>query len=526
MAVIRHQLDVMEVLLKADPNAIAAESQLNIFGYNPLHIALGWPEGLTLLLKFADDSTLYKTYPTDTGSSKTRDSILDYAISNGCDKSVRLFAKEGISFHFEWSRLVGTRALTPAVSDAIAELTAARLRGLYQFTDSLSPDAYKSLDIRGFDSFDSKAKAFIEHCLDNDIKLPRIYYAYDGDGIDEKELFCPPYGSVYHQDWLEPDTAQSYFDNGLREVDSEFRELTPLMMLKMPPFPEDHLYFAPKFYDMVHFFVRNGAQLERPIPERYICDPGRNELENEYSPTERKFKVVHRIASLSWANVSALPEEDIELVAKCGSSPFWVELLGRTDCDSCVCACSIKGCRAITLACKSIARRSQWASDSWVRWQDIFDIRHWERTVHFLTTIGALFEPLAKAEVEKDVIRFLTFAALDMTHTCCVHEEQHSFEVTDKHPEQKQHLIRLMEATEIEEIRDEEKLLIEQLDELVDKFMKDLHTSGRSLSEFLREDWQRTMFTILSDEKEPSNDDFRRLSDVGVCAVSGREDDC
>jgi hypothetical protein len=130
-----------------------------------------------------------------------------------------------------------------------------------------------------------------------------------------------------------------------------------------------------------------------------------------------------------------------------------------------------------------------------------------------LSKLPYFLDGLKAEHLVEDVIRFLTFSALGPTHTCCRH-----FQRTILHADQcaSHTMIKLMDPTDVEEIRDEEAELIKTLDYLVDEFMTDFRELGFPLSQVLLERWQLKMLVELSFKDELSKPEREQLEGIGV----------
>src|SRR5438034_635649 len=96
----RDRLAVKKIL---DQNPEFLEIERNVFGQSAIHLAIGWPDGLELLLRAADESLLHR----DINNMGHNDSTpLDYAIAFGCTDSIRLLADADVAFNFEWNLFV------------------------------------------------------------------------------------------------------------------------------------------------------------------------------------------------------------------------------------------------------------------------------------------------------------------------------------------------------------------------------------------------------------------------------------
>lgn len=125
--------------------------------------------------------------------------------------------------------------------------------------------------------------------------------------------------------------------------------------------------------------------------------------------------------------------------------------------DGCSCACSSSGCLPLTTHLKAVA---VCGSDSWV----------------------SLWEGLC-GEKAREVLRFLTFEALEITHTCCKHSQRNFLRVL---PSGTMELLTLRRFQgSVEDIHDEEKELHGRLKQLLLEFNDRLAESGEGLRGFV-----------------------------------------
>jgi hypothetical protein len=155
-----------------------------------------------------------------------------------------------------------------------------------------------------------------------------------------------------------------------------------------------------------------------------------------------------------------------------------------------------------------------WLSVDW-KLVPIFDPQNWHCGLKKLSKLVVLLKGLEGEQVAKDVIRFLTFSALDLTHTCC-HQTGY-FDPAQKYGPS--WMVRCKDTSEIDEIRDEEKYLIEGLECLVERFLQDFEEQAVSLSEFLMEHWQKVMLEELLKKDEVSDSEKERVEGLGVRIV-------
>ena len=162
--------------------------------------------------------------------------------------------------------------------------------------------------------------------------------------------------------------------------------------------------------------------------------------------------------------------------------------------DCCICACSRKGCSPVIAMLKSVeptlsSRKVNRHPAPFIR----TSITQWLENELITERTGNL--PM----FAEDVIRFETFDALGLKHTCC----KSTFKPR-------------CEPEERLEIREEEFDLIRQLDDLVDHFLRDYEEREETLSAFLTGHWRTRMAAVLTESQPADNEELRRLRDIGV----------
>jgi hypothetical protein len=523
-AVLRRDKFAVQMILNQRPQLLKNEK--NIFGYTPIHLAIGWRNGLELLLKAADHCLLHQGTAIMYGwDCRTASTPLDFAIAFGCAESIRLLADAETAFDIRWYLFVRTDVWEPDVSNVVLDIIIERLRQLLEFgRQELPADIFASLEITGFDSFDSKARELLNALHAESISLPpkfkckcRLNVPIDGRGWKD---FWLPHGGFYHQPGICPNTAMALFQAGFTHVDTEAMQVTPLANLRAPfdissaPPSLWQLYFP-----MVEFLVERGARLDRRISSWSITPPP------PLHSTINSYQVIHRIASIAWMGAIGFGASNAIAIAQLGASQMWHQILQSNASDPCICACASGGCRPISLAVKLAGKADIWRFRQYARsyeykmnWTTIFNPHKWDTAVELLFTLTLLLDDLAGEQLAEDVIRFLTFSALGLTHTCCSHVAFPSIDYYDCR-------IRLMDPNDVEEIREEEDEMIRTLDCLVDGFMADFRETGLPLSDFLLGRWQETMLAELTKKDEIPKGVMEQLDELGVVLYSDSSSD-
>ncbi|KAJ5382404.1 hypothetical protein N7517_000315 [Penicillium concentricum] len=150
--------------------------------------------------------------------------------------------------------------------------------------------------------------------------------------------------------------------------------------------------------------------------------------------------------------------------------------------DGCVCACSPGGCTAMSVLLRHIF-------DFFYGYKN-GDISFWfQEFIQFL-----LWWTRRNAETGWEIVRFLTFDALGLEHSCCI--ENYEFPILRYTP--CGFKLKSREEEEAEEIRDEENLRIMDFEKLLDELKIKFDDLGQPVMEFLEEYWYPRMIEYLS----------------------------
>lgn len=174
-------------------------------------------------------------------------------------------------------------------------------------------------------------------------------------------------------------------------------------------------------------------------------------------------------------------------------------VLSGTIRDECLCHCSLRGCSPLS----KFLRGFQWRID---------DIRVDRSSCKNLETIERISDSLqtfiSKEElscswIPEAVLRFLTFSALGLRHTCCVLENIDCSGYLD--PE------------EIHEIHEEDSATLQLLESLLTEFQADCGGIV-ALGPLLRDRWLPKMTEVLDeiDSQRLTEEELRRAEDYGV----------
>ncbi|KAJ5100673.1 hypothetical protein N7456_006725 [Penicillium angulare] len=161
-------------------------------------------------------------------------------------------------------------------------------------------------------------------------------------------------------------------------------------------------------------------------------------------------------------------------------SRFWQflgnHLFSLSHRDSCSCACSAGGCTPLSV---SIRLRMDW----WDPDEQFFHLSC--KMKHFLEFLIDWNQ--SRPQVSREIIRSLTFDGLGLRHSCCT-------EIKGGEP-----FWCTRDESELHDIMDEQKGLIEQLDQLVSEFEAQFDALQLPLMEFLRDIWYHGMMKFHSE---------------------------
>jgi hypothetical protein len=198
-----------------------------------------------------------------------------------------------------------------------------------------------------------------------------------------------------------------------------------------------------------------------------------------------------------------------------GILPTFQLLLQDKAQDHCDCPCSSAGCLAITRFLHNALTRAYRTGP-----RNIFDM------IHLLSELISLLEdPAPHAAFE--IIRFFTFEALQIPHTCrhpvqCLSTEDGDCDYSP-HFEPCYHW-EPKDWEEIDEMQDEWRELISLHGDLVARFQIMYETSDLLLCEFLDTIWREEMLKRSENDDPLSQEEIGRVRELGVILHEGDDD--
>ena len=453
LAVLRESEQDVIRILRAKPSSI---HELNRRKLNPLHLACSWPRGIQLLL--------------DTGAKDLVHQVdvcgglpISYSIAFRCLDAIELLINAGSAFSPPgWTGtseeiLQVLQDWEDPVPHFLLRACQERRRKLFELAKLTLPvEVWADLDVPTDRLLDDRAAEIQRVLLDADIEIP-------------KSISVPPRRATVYHSICSVKHADQLWDAGFRDIDSRDEAgYTPMMRTYL------------KNLEYVQWLLDHGANHRREIPCSHDDD------DDERKPVAG-FTALHCVAH-------HLGSEFVELLANGPALLLdFEELLVNGDShDDCHCACSSSGCAPFTISLKTINEESCREDSRRLLVREIESPGH-----------PASSAPMRSKIVER-VIRFETFEALQLSHTCCVFTYTCYGARCRYAPE------------EVQEIYEEwEELLLEHED-LVSEFCHKFQELGGTLTSFLEGYWQTRMDEVLKEEKPLGEEDRRRLREIGV----------
>ncbi|KAK0511950.1 hypothetical protein JMJ35_005078 [Cladonia borealis] len=457
-AILRESEQDVIRILRAKPSSIRELARRQ---QNPMHFACCWPRGIQLLL---DAGANYLVHQADVcGGLPIR-----YSTQFCCLEAVQLLLTAGSALSSP-----GWMERSEEVLDTIFSLDTIpsfhlstlqeRRRKLFELAKlTLPAEVWADLDVPTDRLLDGRAAEIQRILIDADIEIP-------------KSISVPRRrGTVYHAH-ITVNHADQLWDAGFRDIDDcDESGHTPITAIYMYP----RLEYA-------QWLLNHGADLEREI--RYVHDDNDEDREPVAGLT-----ALHYVACHLGTRIMSIDKPSLSLE----------ELLVENDSrDDCHCACSASGCTPFTTLLKGI---------NWEARRDTSERRSKHRSflVSYLESPGhpASSAPMLSKIVEK-VIRFETFEALQLSHTCC------DFLQDDTGANA---ICRRYTPEDAREVHEEWEELLSKHEDLVSEFYLMFQELGGNLTSFLFGYWQTRMDEVLKEEKPYDEEGTSKLREIGV----------
>ena len=480
----------MEQILRMSPQGIREQ---NLLGQSLLHLSCNWPKGIILLLRHGGGETIDRP---DRGGHLP----LTYACASNCPEAVKLILEADSALYssdVDWSNRyplyhsVFEEATEMSTDEILSHLQTAlldRRSRLYSLaTSQLCREDLEGLKLRDDRILDEKA-------FD-------VYKALENRSIPVPSALRIPPGrkTMFHNQSLSPALGESLYGRGFIDVDGvDSTGLTPLMSMGFPT-PKYGLEVALR---RVGWLRSKGADLGRKPDQQDWDYPS--------------ITAAHFICS--WVGRAAYLQDDTVLPEINRINHTWLfrilhklddncqslleELLSSKLYDSCLCACSSQGCTPATMMLKGITQGLE-------QYRAYWDMTH-PHPIECRIWVIAWMENLpghrheAWRWLSREIIQYETFQRLQLTHTCCAFDDWRG------------ELLVREDNMDREEIRDEERFLIDKLDALVAEFQEKYLELGVSVTEFLKGYWKARMEEVEREEEPLDDEDIAKIRDMGV----------
>jgi hypothetical protein len=260
--------------------------------------------------------------------------------------------------------------------------------------------------------------------------------------------------SVFDYIGVNLDLADRLWNAGFRDVDEiEDDNMTCLTKL----WGTTPICSLEVFLQKAHWLISKGADVHHQKSfESALYALGNSVGKFLYDISNRKDRYALEIQSLSEASKNLL-----------------ITILFDDTRDDCDCACSMNGCSPLTGLLGGLFPTLTYRESA----DPIQVLVSLLRVAPFSSNYRP--DTRVKSRLSAEILRFITFRSLEITHTCM-------------------HEYRTIEPEEIKEIQDEEKLLILDLERLLTRFLEELKGYGGQLPDFITTLWRTQMTSFLS----------------------------
>ncbi|KAI0841425.1 hypothetical protein F5Y06DRAFT_308245 [Hypoxylon sp. FL0890] len=460
-------------------------------GHTPLHFAVNWPRGLSLLIEHGGESIR----SIINCESYNRDSFtaLQYAIAIEEEDSVKLLLSAGASIMPDVFRHISNygRKRYRQVTDVVIESLARQRRDLLQLAlQHLPTEDIVELELQEGKLLDDEAITVVDALRRQNVPISP---AYD---------FIKP-GSVYHWAHVDHYTAQKLYETGFRKIEARWYGYTPLPTLR------GRRWDFEGWLKLVSWFKGQGADLHAPVPlpdKHRTSEPETtSKVDPPWSTSTVHFLMVNLsllVRERTCTRIESLPRLVSYADTFASDGAIAASLFGDRTTDSCICTCTISGCTPASKYLQSIITDQTYCENVSDAYTYVLDA---------IQLAEPVIPDSVKDGVSLEYIRLITFTRLGMKHTCCRIEERHriSLDLDDD-------LVHLLDPTEIDEIREEDQYLAERLEILVKEFEGKFRELNVPLTQFVEQFLWPRLDEIEEERDELTEEELRALRETGV----------
>lgn len=438
MAILNKSEENVRLIIKKHPHSIRER----VCGMTILHLSCRWPAGLSILLSAGAADLVDEP----SGNDIHQHTAVDLAIYFNCVEAVSLLFDFGCSWNGFDGKLKLSMVSLRCVRLIARKLADRRRHLLHLAEETLAPSQLSDTH-GGSRVLDANASHVVALLADAAVHLPAYLAVPDG------------YETIYLSGSLDVTHFPIFYEHGFHDTNhASGLNYTPIQIARLDVYnwgDEDlveDLFTSDLIERLENYGFLDIAPADtQPFGETFYA-------------TEK-----HILAGGLERYDRLFPIRQDAWTVKAPRPPLAVarDILACQTADCCRCACSSAGCLPLTINLKATAGYS-FASVEQVRlWREVWD------------------------DMAGEMLRFLTFEALEMTHTCCT---RHNYYRSNA-PRQDHTLIHTLQAFRgsVDEIQDEEDELHVLLEKLLPEFEAELAGSREGMRDFVWGYWRSRM---------------------------------
>ncbi|KAL3481002.1 hypothetical protein BJX99DRAFT_253984 [Aspergillus californicus] len=432
----------------------------------PLFMALGWPRGLSMILESSlprDQSVIDSCFRWACLSCNFRSAlvVLHYLQINPSHVYDAILCRD---IHL--------------LEATISKLALARCELYTLALEHLPQAVIYSLSLPTIGLLDGHAVLVFEALETHGVEMVKA--------LNFSSLGFPGYSSVYSAIYCNMDAAKLLYENGFTDLNQNSQSgFTPLMEIERGRASWDQ-YSSP-FADFQKFGI-------------WMVSKGANVHHRSISGLPAVFNISRQFGMIlyycfyddrdqgddSWTTIVA------SIISSQRPSDKWSlsMILSNNVRDNCQCGCSAGGCSMLNQMFRTLCEK----------YENPLTIYTPQMVGDLISRLGKTCEEEYENRSAFSTIRYVTFEALGMTHTCHVYGS---------------HEIKIMDPEDVKEIRDEESGLLNELEGLLVEFEQKYGELGVGITEFLTGYWQTRMDEVLT-PGDMGAQEVRQITEIGV----------
>ena len=414
------------------------------YGMTVLHLSSRWPEGLSILLSAGAAELVDKTL-NETGPFRALTAV-DLALYFSCAEAVALLFDAGCAWH-------GFTQVTPIHDSACIQTVACRLAKRRNRLMCIAEATLK----------ESQLSPLRQGCSVLDSNAAAVVRMVTAAGVDVPSALAVPesYVTIYQSGNLDISHFPVFFDFGFHDIHLKSNQgYMPIQIQDLGAFHARHDrevssigLLTPTLIEQLKALRFMDPSLPDTVP------PQKNSTKTGWHPLAFRFTYEALCGCGTWEHVRAASLSVFSCLAT----------------DSCKCACSsAAGCLPLTIGLKTAAEHGFLNTAA----KNSFTLDDWLLRV-------------VRDDMAAELLRFLIFEALEMTHTCCKGIEKYLTECGSC-SYKVYYILEEFKGT-IDEIHEEEEELQQRLEELLLEFNAQFSETKKSLRDFVWGYWRKRM---------------------------------